>query len=1044
VAASRSLLETSHLDAMEQVTGCQVTDFEDHGELLPLPIAGHGEGHFAILVLARPQSLSPDCSVPSPPRPTYCRMTPQGALALPPGLLVQLKKCKALAMILPKALRRIPWMWRGAVWSFIGFLFGWAALGDCTAAEPTHSFRNEIAPILQARCLRCHSGPHPKGELDLSTRAGMLTGGASGKPAIQPGRAATSLLTRLVSEKKMPPKQPMPASEAQLLRLWIDAGAPWDGAPLAAVSLREQCRAGPEWWSLQPIHRPTVPVVSESSRVRNPIDAFILSRLAERRLSLSPEADRRTLIRRVSLDLTGLLPRPEDIEAFCQDPSPVAYEALVDRLLASPHYGERWGRHWLDVVRFAESHGYETNALRTNAWPYRDYVIRAFNADTPLPRFALEQLASDTLSEGDPLLEAATGFLVGGTHDVVGNATIEGQLQQRMDDLYDIVSTTGSAFLGLTVNCARCHDHKFDPISQRDFYGLQAVFAGVQHAERPMLQPDADQRRREAESVRIELAALDSRIDEFEPLAGEPGSGARPAVVPGRNVERFQPRLARRIRFTIASTIDGLQPCLDELEVFAANGEPRDLALASAGARALASSVLPGNPLHKIEHLNDGEVGNSRSWISNEPGKGWVVIELPCAETINRVVWGRDRRHQFKDRLANDYRVEVSVDGKNWTSVAGSWDRAPYGKLPRPGNMNSSRQKEVEKLASLGKERERLERRLAELERRPMMYAGTFRSPEPTYLLQRGDPLQKLKMVSPSAIAAVAPSLLIEPTAPEAQRRVALARWIGDPRNPLPSRVMVNRLWHYHFGQGLVRTPSDFGFNGDRPSHPELLSWLAAEFQRQDCRLKPLHRLIVLSSTYRQSSRSEPRARSEDGDCRLLWRFPPRRLEAEIIRDTVLQASGSLNCRMGGPGYHLWDYSGYVIVFTPKTTLGPEEFRRMVYQFKPRIRQDETFGAFDCPDATQTMPRRNASTTALQALNMLNASFMEEQGCRFAARLQREARGAPEQIERAFQLALGRPPSLTESTAAMHLVQRHGLAVLCRGLLNANEFVFLN
>ncbi len=599
-------------------------------------------------------------------------------------------------------------MWRGAVWPFIGFLFSWAAQGDCTAAEPTPSFRNEIAPIVQAHCLRCHSGPHPKGELDLSTRAGMLTGGVSGKPAIQPGNAATSLLARLVSEKKMPPKQSMPASEAQLLRLWIDAGAPWDGAPLVAVSLREQRRAGPEWWSLQPIRRPTVPVVSESSRVRNPIDAFILSRLAERRLSLAPEADRRTLIRRVSLDLTGLLLRPEDIEAFCQDPSPVAYEALVDRLLASPHYGERWGRHWLDVVRFAESHGYETNALRTNAWPYRDYVIRAFNADTPLPRFALEQLAGDTLSEGDPLLEAATGFLVGGTHDVVGNATIEGQLQQRMDDLYDMVSTTGSAFLGLTVNCARCHNHKFDPISQKDFYGLQAVFAGVQHAERAMPQSGADQRRRE---------------------------------------------------------------------------------------------------------------------------------------------------------------------------------------------------------------------------QRSMMYAGTFRPPEPTYLLKRGDPLQKLEMVSPSAIAAVSPSLLIEPTAPEAQRRVALARWIGDPRNPLPSRVMVNRLWHYHFGQGLVRTPSDFGFNGDRPSHPELLNWLAAEFQRQDCRLKPLHRLIVLSSTYRQSSRSEPRARSEDGECRLLWRFPPRRLEAEVIRDTVLQASGSLNRRMGGPGYHLWNYSGYVIVFTPKTTLGPDEFR---------------------------------------------------------------------------------------------------------------------
>jgi hypothetical protein len=943
-------------------------------------------------------------------------------------------------MLLPKALGLIRSTARGVTLPLMAFLC-WPALGDWAAAETAPSFRTEIAPILQSHCLGCHSGPHPKGALDLSTRAGMLAGGASGVPAIQPGNAAASLLARFVSEYKMPPKQPIAASEGRLLRRWIDAGATWDGAPLAAARKQEQRRAGADWWSLQPIRRPTVPVVSESSRVRNPIDAFVLSRLAEHHLNLAPEADRRTLIRRVSLDLTGLLPRPEDVEAFCDDPSPLAYEALVDRLLASPHYGERWGRHWLDVVRFAESHGYETNALRMNAWPYRDYVIRAFNTDTPLPRFALEQLAGDTLLEGDPLLAAATGFLVAGTHDAVGNATVEGQLQQRMDDLYDVVSTTGSAFLGLTVNCARCHDHKFDPISQKDYYGLQAVFAGVQHAERPIPQPHDDQRRREANSVRIELAEVLLRIDEFEPLSGGTSRTARVPVAPGRNVERFVAHPARQIRFTIASTIDGLQPCLDELEVFAANGEPRNLALASHGAKAFASSELPDNSLHKIEYLNDGQVGNSRSWISNEPGKGWVLIELPSTETINRVVWGRDRQHQFKDRLANDYRVEVSVDGKHWTTVAGSWDRVPYGK-PHDESMN--RLKQIEKLVSLQKDRERLEHRLAELEQRPMMYAGTFRSAEPTYLLNRGDPLQKLQMVGPSGIAAVAPPLRIDPTASEAERRVTLARWIGDPRNRLPSRVMVNRLWHYHFGQGLVRTPSDFGFNGDRPSHPELLDWLAAEFQRQDCRLKPLHRLIVLSSTYRQSSRSEPRARSDDAECRLLWRFPPRRLEAEAIRDTLLQVSGRLNGRMGGPGYHLWNYSGYVIVFTPKATLGQDEFRRMVYQFKPRTRQDDTFGAFDCPDATQTMPRRNASTTAIQALNMLNSSFMEEQSQRFAARLQTEARDMPEQIDRAFRLAFGRPPSAIEVRASMQMVQRHGLAIFCRALVNANEFVFLN
>jgi hypothetical protein len=945
-------------------------------------------------------------------------------------------------MIVPLRTCRI----RRTQWLGVGSLVAIHLLGlgpaRCTAGEQSPSFRDAVAPVIQARCLRCHSGLRPKGELDLSTRAGMVTGGASGTAAIQPGNAEGSLLVRFVAEKKMPPKQSLSAPEAQLLRRWIDAGAPWEGSRLAAVREPDERRAGTDWWSLQPIRRPVVPTVSAPSQVRNPIDAFILSRLAGHGLTLAPEADRRTLIRHVTLDLTGLLPTLEEIEAFYHDTSPAAYETLVDRLLASPQYGERWGRHWLDVVRFAESHGYETNALRMNAWPYRDYVIRAFNNDTPLPQFVLEQLAGDSLGGGDPLLEAATGFLVGGTHDMVGNATLEGQLQQRMDDLYDMVSTTGSAFLGLTVNCARCHDHKFDPILQKDFYGLQAVFSGVQHAERQLPQPDAEQRRREADSVRAQLARLDSQIDEFEPLAGGPGSRAhRTAVEPRRNVERFPPSEARYVRFSIASTIDGLQPCLDEVEIYSRDSG-RNVALAGAGAKVSASSVLPESAIHKIEHVNDGKVGNSRSWISNEPGKGWVLIELPHVEVIDRLVWGRDREQKFTDRLANDYCIEISVDGREWKSVAGSWDRLPYVKAPpAPSGIRAP---EPGNLSSLLKQQKRLERRLAELEQVPRVYAGTFRKPEPTFLLQRGDPLQKLEAVGPCGIRAVAPPLAIDPKAPEQERRVALARWIGDPKNPLPARVMVNRLWHYHFGQGLVRTPSDFGFNGDRPSHPELLDWLAADFQEHGWRMKPLHRLIVLSSTYRQSSRYEPRAQAVDAGCRLLWRFPARRLEAEVIHDAVLQVSDVLDRRMGGPGYHLWDYSGYVMVFKPKAVLGPDEFRRMIYQFKPRTQQDEVFGAFDCPDATQTMPRRNASTTALQALNLLNAGFVEDQSNRLAMRLKREVPTVPEQVRRAFLLVFGRQPKEAESAAAVKLVERHGLAVFCRALFNANEFVFLN
>jgi hypothetical protein len=900
---------------------------------------------------------------------------------------------------------------------------------------------------LQSRCLRCHSGARPKGDLDLTTRAGLLEGGVGGV-LIVPGKATDSRLFEYVHEKKMPPKQPLTLAEIDLLRRWIDAGAPWQGPALSAPRKGEERRAGLDWWSLQPIRRPPVPTVSKSGWVRNPIDAFILGRLEAQQLHAAAEADRRSLIRRVTVNLTGLLPTPEEVDAFVHDPAADAYDKVVDRLLASPHHGERWGRHWLDVVRFAESHGYEMNTLRPSAWPYRDYVIRSFNEDKPYPRFALEQLAGDAVAQGDPLIEAATGFLVGGTHDLVGNATVEGKLQQRMDDLYDMVSATGSTFLGLTVNCARCHDHKFDPILQRDYYGMQAVFAGVQHGERLLRSADTEQQRREAEAVRVQLAQLEKKLDELEPLASEVGSPVRrPPVQARRNVERFPALETRYVRFTISATIDGTEPCIDELEVYGPAADGRNLALAGGGAKTSASSVLPNNPLHKIEHLNDGQLGNARSWISNERGRGWVLIELPRSTRIDRIVWGRDREQKFADRLASAYRIEVSTDGKRWKTVAGSWDRLPYKKLPPPGaRLTASAAAEPSpQLKELLDRRRELDSRLASLERAQMVYAGTFQQPGPTHILKRGDPMQPLEEVEPSAVRAVGRPLSLTMQTPEQRRRIALAEWIGDPQNPLPARVLVNRVWHYHFGQGLVRTPSDFGFNGDRPSHPELLDWLAAEFQASGWRLKPLHRLIVLSSTYRQASRSDAKALARDASCRLLWRYPPKRLEAEAIRDAMLQVSGSLDRRMGGPGYHLWDYSGYVIVFTPRAKLGPDTFRRMVYQFKPRTQQDETFGAFDCPDATQMMPRRNVSTTALQALNLLNGPFVHDQSERFAARVDREAGPeATDQVRRAFLLAFGREPTVTGTRAAVSLVQRHSLAALCRVLFNANEFVFID
>lgn len=925
---------------------------------------------------------------------------------------------------------------RGVIRPLLGILC-FIVLAICRplagAAETPPAFERDIAPLLTTRCLRCHSGAKPKGDLDLTRRKHLLAGSGA---VVSPGKAAQSLLYEYVRDKKMPPRQPLSETEIELLRRWIDAGALWSGSALTPPTPIEEQRAGRDWWSLQPVRRPVPPTASRPEWIRTPLDAFVLAALDKQGLHPAPEADRLTYIRRVTLDLTGLLPTPEEIDTFVSDTSANAYEKLVDRLLDSPSYGERWSRHWLDVVRFAESHGYEMNTLRPNAWAYRDYVIRAFNRDIPYPQFIQEQLAGDALTDADFLSRAATGFLVAGPHDMVGNATMEGRLQQRQDDLFDMASTIGNTFLGLTIGCARCHDHKFDPISQRDFYALQAVVAGVEHAERELLVPNGEERRREIESLRAERDRVERQLEDLEPRAAPPGSlPTRSPVRPNRNVEYFVAVAARFVRFTISATLDRTEPCIDELELYGPGAETGNLALAERGVKVTASSLYPNDPHHRIEHINDGRWGNSYSWISHEPGAGWVQLELPKSVVVERLVWGRDRQGRFQDRLPSDYRIEVSTDGHSWKTVAGSWDRHPPGRAFVP----------TETVRKLFDERKQLDERLRIAEQPVRIYAGMFRTPDRTHLLQRGDPMQKRQEVQPSAPSQIGPPFVLKPGATEADRRLALADWIAHRDNPLTARVMVNRLWQGHFGQGLVRTPSDFGFNGDRPSHPELLDWLAEAFQANGWRLKPLHRSIVLSSTYRQASRFDAKAAAVDASNRLLWRYPPRRLEAEAIRDTMLQVSGALIRRMGGPGYHLWDYTGYVIVFKPKPVLGPDEFRRMIYQFKPRLQQDRTFGVFDCPDATTAMPRRNRSTTTLQALNLLNDPFVLDQSERFAARLRREVGDSPASlVRRAFRLAFGREPSPLEASAASQLVQRHGLTVFCRALFNANEFVFTN
>jgi hypothetical protein len=804
---------------------------------------------------------------------------------------------------------------------------------------------------------------------------------------------------------------------------------------IVTVTITSGAEAKTNHWSFQPVVRPTLPRVPRGA-VRNDIDRFILARLAKEGLGISLEADKRTLMRRVYFDLIGLPPSPEEVHEFATSKDPSAYEKLVDRLLNSPRYGERWARHWLDVVRFAESHGFEMNQARPNAWPYRDYVIRAFNEDKPYDRFIVEQLAGDALG-----IEEGTGFLVGGPWDQVKSPDPALTANQRADELHDMVSTVGSTFLALTVGCARCHNHKFDPIPQTDYYAIKASLEGVQHGERPLKTRDTGERMRELAKRTHELREIEARMDELEPLATAEGSTnrLRVAVSPRRNVERFTPVSARRVRFTVNATTD-VEPCIDELEVYTSGANSTNVALAAHGTKAAASSVFPNSDIHRLEHINDGKHGNSRSWISNERGQGWVELEFPAVMRIERIVWGRDLEQKYADRLAVDYRIEAAVTTNDWSLIASSADRRPYKKETESVDSSVDGSPEQRELAT---RRKALEKRVRELSIVPSVYAGRFETPKPTMRFHRGDPMQPREEVQPAALSRIA--IQAQQTSfpvNESDRRLALANWIVSPGNPLTARVMVNRLWHHHFGRGLVETPSDFGLNGARPTHPELLDWLAGEFVARHWSIKEMQRLIVTSATYRQSSASHERGKAIDGDARLLWRYPPRRLEAETIRDAMLAVSGKLNLKMGGPGFDLFEpNSNYVKVYNSRADFGPEEWRRMVYQAKPRMQLENTFGAFDCPDAGQIAPRRTSSTTPLQALNLLNSAFVLQQAEFFAERVQREA-NVHSPTTRAFELAFNRRPAHDEARAAEKLVQEHGLPVLCRALFNASEFIY--
>jgi hypothetical protein len=833
----------------------------------------------------------------------------------------------------------------------------------------------------------------------------------------------------------MPPKgERLTAEQVATLRAWIDAGAKMPGEEAAAASLRLKT----EHWSFQPVKRPAV------TKTGGEIDELVLAKLREKGLAPSPSADRATLIRRVYLVMHGMPPTPMETADFVNDTRTDAYARLMDRVLASPRYGERWARHWMDVVRYADTNGFETNRERKSAYHYRDYIIASLNSDKPYDRFIKEQIAGDALG-----VDAATGFLVAGPHDIVKSPDINLTLMQRQDELADMVNTTGTAFLGLTMGCARCHNHKFDPILQKDYYAMQAVFAGVNHGERALREKTAAAAGKELASLKSDETAKNAQLDALRKKAAAAGNATAPTA-PGKlrppvnarlNEETFPPTEAVAVKFTILAT-NNAEPCIDELEIYDASG--RNVALAGGGAIASASGTLPGHAIHKLEHINDGKTGNEHSWISNTMGQGWVQIGFPAKARIQRIVWSRDRDVRFADRVPTQYRIEVAAESGKWTTVASSEDRQPFNAKGDPGDFFAKLP------ASEAAAARQLQADLAALKTRidkfsENAWVGNFSSaPERTYRLYRGEPMQKREVVAPDALT-VTGTLGLAVDEPDQQRRVRLADWIASPQNPLTARVLVNRLWHYTFGNGIVDTPSDFGANGSRPTHPELLNWLADEFVKGGWSIKHIQRLILMSATFRQSSAPRADAAALDADGRLLWRYTPRRLEAEAIRDSMLAVSGALDLKMGGPGFYLMDVvTENVMHYFPKEKYTPAEYRRMVYLFRIRAAQDGVFGSFDCPDGGSVMAKRSRSNTPLQALNLFNSSFITQQSDLLAKRLRTEAGEAPDaQAALAFRLFYARPPDAYEQRNSAEMIRAHGLQSFARALYNTSEFLFV-
>ena len=968
-------------------------------------------------------------------------------------------------------------------------------------------FHEQVVPILQRRCVGCHSDSESKGEFSVESRSGAFE-----NDFIIPGDAANSRFIEVIvpvdGKAEMPKgKDPITPKEVAVLTKWVADGAEWP----SGVSVEEAKVADFDWWSLKPLTRPDVPKAGDAKEwpIRTPIDAFVIAKLKEKRLTPSPIADRRTLVRRLYFDLIGLPPTPSQVKSFVNDTDPNAYERLVDQLLKSKHYGERWARHWLDVVHYADTHGYDKDKLRPNAWPYRDYVIRSLNEDKPYARFVEEQIAGDVLWPYTEDGITATGFIAAGPWDFIGHAEvpeskIDGRIARHLDR-DDMVSSTMNTFTSTTVQCARCHNHKFDPITQEHYYSLQTIFAALDRADRSYDDdPEVGKERERLTGRERELVSQKSKLDaRVKELGGKGLSDLEQEI---RELKKQLADQDRKPEFGYHSELSddvnaekwvqidlGEETPIEQIKLYGAHD---DFGGIGAGF---------GFPLRfRIEASNDDEFSELVTTLVDRtskdfPNPGVKPRSFPVTKVKARYVRFTatklfDRKGKYIFALGE---MEVLSSGKNVASNKSvsskdsieapvRWQRKNlvdgygYGRERNRGIKEGLAAKEKERdelvkrhvpsavraeLENVTQQLANTKESLATLPTGKKVYAGTIHhgsgsfkgtgavggKPRTINVLHRGDILQPRQLASPGRFPISNEDdwrFQIAEDQDEGARRVELTKWVTAKDNPLTWRSIVNRVWQYHFGRGIVDTPNDFGRMGATPTHPELLDWLAVEFRDGGQSLKELHKLIVTSSVYRQASANQPENAAVDSGNQFLWRMGRRRLTAEEIRDAVLSVAGKLNKRMGGPGVQLFEleraeHSPHY-EYHKHDPDDPASHRRSVYRFIVRSQPDPFMTTLDCADSSQSVPTRIETVTPLQALSLMNNKFMLAMSKRFAESVAVKSESVDDQVLAAFEVALGRQPSKLEHNELTRYADEHGLANTCRLLFNLNEFVFVD